>query len=108
LVGRYNNSVPARFLAPIDCSKISAQLRRQFNTSTHRPISYKDIIQCVTGEEGMGLCREHMQEQYTVYFTRFRTYKIAFPPQTKPRREWGLRHLPPSPFTGQFLRKAGI
>ena len=28
--------------------------------------------------------------------------------QTKPRRRGGLRHLPPSPFTGQLLRKADI
>ncbi len=55
LVGRYNNSVPTRFLAPIDCSKIPAQLWRQFNTSAYRPNNYKDLIQCATGEEGMGL-----------------------------------------------------
>ncbi len=41
-----------------------------------------------------------------MYLIKFRTYKIALPPQTKPRRGGGLRHLPPSPFTGQFLRKA--
>ncbi len=38
--------------------------------------------------------------------TIFRTYKIALPPQTKPRKGGGLRHLPPSPFTGQFFKKS--
>jgi len=28
-----------------------------------------------------------------VYLTRFRTYKIALPPQTKPMRGGGLRQL---------------
>jgi hypothetical protein len=32
------------------------------------------------GREGWGLCGEHTQELYTVYLTRFRTYKIALPP----------------------------
>ncbi len=52
----------------------------------------------------MGLCGEHIQEKYTVYLNKFGTYKIALPPQTKPRREGDLKHLPPSPFTCQFLR----
>ncbi len=49
---------------------------------------------------------EHLQEFYTLYLTRFQTYKIALPPQTKPMRGGGLRQIntPPSPFTGQFLR----
>ncbi len=48
---------------------------------------------------------EHIQE----YLTRFRTYKIALLPQTKPRRGGGLGHLsPPRPFIGQFLRIADI
>jgi hypothetical protein len=34
----------------------------------------------------MGLCREHIQESYTVYLTKFRTYKIALPPQTRPTK----------------------
>ncbi len=29
--------------------------------------------------EGIGLCREHLQELYTVYLTRFRSCKIALP-----------------------------
>jgi hypothetical protein len=33
----------------------------------------------------MGLCGEHIQESYTVFLNRFLTYKIALPPQTKPR-----------------------
>ncbi len=46
----------------------------------------KYLIQCVTGRgggDGIGLCGEHLQELYTVYLTRFRTYKIASRPQTK-------------------------
>jgi hypothetical protein len=35
------------------------------------------------GGGGTGLCGEHIQELYTVYLTRFRTYKIALPTQTK-------------------------
>ncbi len=30
---------------------------------------------------------------YTVYLTRFRTYKFALPPQTEPRRGGGLRQI---------------
>jgi hypothetical protein len=37
-----------------------------------------------TGEgEGIGLCGEQIHELYSVYLTRFRTYKIALPPKTK-------------------------
>jgi hypothetical protein len=39
------------------------------------------------------LSGEHIQELYTAYLTRFRTYKIALPPQTKPRRGGGLRQI---------------
>jgi hypothetical protein len=57
------------------------------------------------------LCGEHKKKLYTVYLTRFRTYKIALPPQTKTQERRGPQtdqHLPPSPFTGKFLRKADI
>jgi hypothetical protein len=43
-----------------------------------------------------------------VYLTRFQTYKIVLPPQTKLKSGGGLqtdKYLPPNPFTGQFLRK---
>ena len=30
---------------------------------------------------------------YTMYLTRFRTYKIALPPKQKPRRGGGLRRI---------------
>jgi hypothetical protein len=46
-----------------------------------------------------------LQEFNTLYLTRFRTYKIARPPQ-KPMRGGGSRtdkHLAQSPFTGQFF-----
>jgi hypothetical protein len=42
--------------------------------------SHPVFIQCVTGG-GIGLCGEHIMQLYTVYLTRFRTYKIALPPQ---------------------------
>ncbi len=54
------------------------------------------------------MCGEHIQELYTVYLTRFRTYKIALPTQTKTqegREPQTDKHLPPSPFTGHVLRK---
>ncbi len=50
-----------------------------------------------------------LQELYTVSLTRFRTYKIALPPQSKTLGGRGPqtdKHLHPSPFTGQFLRKS--
>jgi hypothetical protein len=43
--------------------------------------------------------------------SRFGTYKIALPPKTETKEGRGLqinKHLPPSTFTGQFLRKADI
>jgi hypothetical protein len=46
-----------------------------------------------------------------LYLTRFRTYKIALPPPKKTYEGRGPqtdKHLPPSAFTGQFLRKADI
>ncbi len=42
------------------------------------------FIQCVTGG-GIGLCGKHLQELYTVYFTRFQIQK--------PRRGGGLRQI---------------
>jgi hypothetical protein len=59
------------------------------------------------GRRGWGYVESiYRRALYTVYLAKFRTYKIALPPQTKRMRGVGLRHLPPSPFTGQFLRKA--
>jgi hypothetical protein len=58
--------------------------------------------------EWIRLCGEHLQELYTVHFTRFPTYKIALPPQTKTLKGRGPqtdKHLPPNPFTDKFLRK---
>ncbi len=54
------------------------------------------------------LCGNHLQELYTLYLTRFRTYKNALPPQAKTQEGRGPqidKNLPPNPFTGQFLRK---
>jgi hypothetical protein len=48
---------------------------------------------------------------YTVYLTRFRTFKLALPTQTKTYEGRGPqtdKNLLPWPFTGQFLRKADI
>jgi hypothetical protein len=57
----------------------------------------------------------YLSPSYTSYtgvihcvFDQIPRNKIALPLQTKPRREGGFRHLPPSPFTGKFLRKADI
>ena len=46
-----------------------------------------------------------------MFLTRFRTYKIALPPQTKTQEGRGPqtdRHLPQSPFTGQFFLDSNI
>ncbi len=49
------------------------------------------------------MCGEHLQELYTVYLTRFRSYKIALPTQTKEERGPPAdKHLPPNPLTGQL------
>ncbi len=70
------------------------------------------FIQWVTGgEEGIGLCGEHIQELYTVQcaFDQILNPQIALPPQTKQegRGPQTDKHLPPST-SGQFLRKADI
>jgi hypothetical protein len=68
-------------------------------------------IQTVSGREGVGVLspvRDHiLQEFNTLYLTRFRTYKIARPPQPKiweGRGPQTAKHLPQSPFTGQFFK----
>ena len=38
-------------------------------------------------------CKHILQEFNTLYLIRFRTYKIAKPPQTKTRREGILRQI---------------
>jgi hypothetical protein len=54
------------------------------DSNDHEPNNYKDTnpkslsLWCL-----IELCGEHLQELYTVYLTRFQTYKIALPPQTK-------------------------
>jgi len=40
-----------------------------------------------------------------VYLTRFGTHKIALPHKGGPQTD---KHLPPGPFTGQFVRKDDI
>ncbi len=63
--------------------------------------------------EGLG-CVESIysinivQELYTVYLTRFRTYKSALPPQTKTYEGRGPqtdKHLPPSTFIWLIFNK---
>jgi hypothetical protein len=47
-----------------------------------------------------------LQDLDTLYLTRFRTYKIARPHQTKTRKGEGpptYKNLPQSPFKGQFF-----
>jgi len=39
------------------------------------------------------VCGEHIQELFTVYLTRFRTYKITCRPKQNPRRAGGLRQI---------------
>ncbi len=66
-------------------------------------------IKTVCGWEGVGgveLVGELILQGFnTLFLTRFSTYKIPLPPQTK---TWGGggaqtdKHLPHSPFTGQF------
>ncbi len=81
------------------------------------PPSLRQIpyIQTVSGWEGKGMLSpvgDHiLQEFNTLYLTRFRTTKLLDHPKQNPRRRGGLRQIntmPPSPFTGQFLRKADI
>ncbi len=43
---------------------------------------YRSISLCSVSQGGIGLCGERLQELCSVYLTRFRTYKIALPPQT--------------------------
>jgi hypothetical protein len=74
---------------------------------------YYVFIQCVTGGggEGIGLCGEHIQELYTVLFDQIPNLPIVF---TTPNKNIGVegpqtdKHMPPSPFTGELLRKAYI
>jgi hypothetical protein len=63
------------------------------------------------GGGGVGLCGEHVQELYTVYFNQIPNPKLLYHPKQKPRRGGGPQtdeNLPLSPFTSQFLRKADI
>ncbi len=46
-------------------------------------ISTRVCIYTVCKGGGIGLCGEHMQDLYTVYLTRFRTYIIVLQPQKK-------------------------
>jgi hypothetical protein len=71
---------------------------------------YTDSVWLGRGGGGGGCCvyvGDHiLQELNAQFLTRFRNYKIALPPQTKPRRIGGSRTdklLPQSPFTGQFF-----
>ncbi len=64
-------------------------------------------VQCVR-RGGMGSVGDYiLQEFYTLHLTRFRTYKIARPIQTKTWEGRGpqtAKHLPQSPLIGQFFR----
>ncbi len=59
-------------------------------------------IYTVCNRGGIGLCEEHIWELYTVYLTRFQTYKIALSPETEegsgPQTD---KHLP----SGLFKEK---
>jgi hypothetical protein len=67
------------------------------------------------GGGGIWLCgKEHIHELYTVYLTMVMQIPNLQNCFTTPNKNlgWGGpqtgKHLPPSPFTGQFLRKADI
>jgi len=49
-----------------------------------------------------------LQEFYTLYLTRFRTYKIANPPQDKKRGPQTDNQLPQSPFAGHLTKQVCI
>jgi hypothetical protein len=44
LAGRYNNNIPSRFLAPIDCLKIPAQL---YVCVCHAPVNVENLCKLV-------------------------------------------------------------
>jgi hypothetical protein len=46
------------------------------------PVCTVQVLQCVTGGEGIG-CVDSIYRSYTLYLTRFRTYKIALSPPNK-------------------------
>ncbi len=49
---------------------------------------------CMGGGGVLSCVGDHiLQKCNTLYLTRFRTYKIALPPQTKPWRRGGLRQI---------------
>jgi hypothetical protein len=66
------------------------------STPHHLPCVKVQYIQKVIGCEGgvLSPVGDHiLQELNALYLTRFRTYKIARPPEQKPRREEGLRQI---------------
>ncbi len=71
--------------------------------------------QCVTGGGDRVVWRAYSGVLHSVFDQILKLlYKIALPPQTKTKKtEQGRgpqteKHLPPSTFTGQFLRKAEL
>jgi hypothetical protein len=60
-------------------------------------IEYTDTMWLGRGGGVLSPVGDHILQEFNIlYLTRFRTYKIARPPQTK--------HLPQSPLTCQFFR----
>jgi hypothetical protein len=69
-----------------------------------RPKSKVQYIQTVGWGEELSCVGDHILQEFTTLFlTRYRAYKIAFPPPNKKPRRGGAqkdKHLPQSPFTG--------
>ncbi len=72
-------------------------------------IKYAVYTYTVCGVAGMGFCWRPYSagvQHSRLYLTRFRTYEIATPPQTKTWEGRGPqtgKHLPQSSFTGKFF-----
>jgi hypothetical protein len=71
LAGRYDNPIPPWFLPPIDFLKIPA-------------LYILTVYGCGGDGEVLNCSVDHiLREIYTLFVTRFGTYKIDSPPQTK-------------------------
>jgi hypothetical protein len=94
------------------CELLSPNLLSGSTLPPPFPVSKYSIYryrQCVTGR-GVGVLSpvgdNIPQEFNTLYLARFRTYKIARPPQTKILEGRGAqtdKHQPQSPVTGKFF-----
>ncbi len=95
------------------CELLPLKPSHWFTSSTPPSIPKVKVqyIQTVCGPEGVGVLScvgDHiLQEFNTLFLTGFRNYKIALPSQNKNLGVAGSqtdKHLPQSPFTGEFLK----